>query len=217
MPGRAFARLAALPLVVLAAACGARQPVHPDPPPVPAAAAGQTLVVLLPDADGSVGRAQISTTAGSADLHAKLDAARAAAGRPPSTVEPLTEEDVTRIFGEALQALPPAPKHFILYFKFESDELTGESRDLVPAIQHAVKDQRLPEIVVVGHTDTLGKRRANFELGLKRARSVRDFLIAAGLDPSLINVTSLGESDPLVRTPDETPEPRNRRVEIAVR
>ena len=39
----------------------------------------------------------------------------------------------------------------------------------------------------------------------------------AGLDASTMDVTSLGEADLLIKTPDETPEPRNRRVEIAVR
>ena len=34
---------------------------------------------------------------------------------------------------------------------------------------------------------------------------------------STIDVTSHGEGDPMVKTPDETPEPRNRRVEITVR
>jgi outer membrane protein OmpA-like peptidoglycan-associated protein len=52
---------------------------------------------------------------------------------------------------------------------------------------------------------------------LKRATSVRNLLTEAGLDASTIDVTSLGEADLLVKTPDETPEPRNRRVEIAVR
>jgi outer membrane protein OmpA-like peptidoglycan-associated protein len=41
--------------------------------------------------------------------------------------------------------------------------------------------------------------------------------VQAGLDASTVEVTSHGETDLLVKTPDETPEPRNRRVEIAVR
>ena len=40
--------------------------------------------------------------------------------------------------------------------------------------------------------------------------------LAAGLDKSLVNVTSLGESDPLVPTANGIAEPRNRRVEIVV-
>jgi outer membrane protein OmpA-like peptidoglycan-associated protein len=46
---------------------------------------------------------------------------------------------------------------------------------------------------------------------------VQTRLIEAGLDPATIEVTSHGEGDLLVRTADETPEPRNRRVEISVK
>jgi outer membrane protein OmpA-like peptidoglycan-associated protein len=42
-------------------------------------------------------------------------------------------------------------------------------------------------------------------------------LIQAGLDPSTVEIISHGETDLLVKTADETPEPRNRRVEISVR
>jgi outer membrane protein OmpA-like peptidoglycan-associated protein len=46
---------------------------------------------------------------------------------------------------------------------------------------------------------------------------VRALLVRAGLDAALIEVGSHGESDLLIQTADSTPEPRNRRVEIAVR
>ena len=53
--------------------------------------------------------------------------------------------------------------------------------------------------------------------GMPQPVDRRDLLIEAGLDASAIEVYSHGETDLLVQTPDETPEPRNRRVEIAVR
>ena len=46
---------------------------------------------------------------------------------------------------------------------------------------------------------------------------VRTLLIDAGLDQAAIEVTSHGEAALLVTTPDETYEPRNRRVEITIR
>jgi outer membrane protein OmpA-like peptidoglycan-associated protein len=46
---------------------------------------------------------------------------------------------------------------------------------------------------------------------------VRTLLIGAGVATSLIDVSSLGESDLRVRTADNVLEPRNRRVEISVR
>jgi outer membrane protein OmpA-like peptidoglycan-associated protein len=47
--------------------------------------------------------------------------------------------------------------------------------------------------------------------------TVRNLLVDAGLDGSTIEVNSVGELDPLVKTPDETREARNRRVDITVR
>jgi outer membrane protein OmpA-like peptidoglycan-associated protein len=104
-----------------------------------------------------------------------------------------------------------------LHFQFQSDALTEESTALLPEILRAVKGLSVPEVVIIGHTDTMGEPRANLALGLKRAISVRDRLVEAGLAPSTIEVTSHGEADLLVKTPDNTPEPRNRRVEITVR
>ena len=92
-----------------------------------------------------------------------------------------------------------------------------ESRALVPDILRAVKGRSDPEVAIVGHTDTMGTPPANIELGLKRAVMVRTLLERAGLKPSTVEVTSHGEGNLLVRTSDETPEPRNRRVEISVR
>jgi len=116
-----------------------------------------------------------------------------------------------------LKTLPPRSHHFTLYFQFESDELTPESRALVPEVLQAVKEFPFPEVVVIGHTDTTGTAPSNVELGLRRATVVRRMLLDAGLEGSLIEVTSHGEADLLVQTPDETFEPRNRRVEISVR
>jgi outer membrane protein OmpA-like peptidoglycan-associated protein len=198
--------------VVLAAGCSPKRvapPTRPTPP---------TLIVLLPDPEsGTTGRARVSNEFGSADLAAPRAATRVTADGPPGPVSTMSEADVKRLFGDALAALPPASRHFTLHFRFESDALTEESTALVPEILSTVKGLSVPEVVVVGHTDTMGDPRANLALGLKRAISVRDILVKAGLAPSTIEVTSHGEADLLVKTPDNTPEPRNRRVEITVR
>ena len=124
---------------------------------------------------------------------------------------------MTRYFGPALAALPPPPRHFTLQFEFESDTLTDTSAALVPEILAAVKALAVPEVVIVGHTDTMGDRKSNIALGLKRATAVRGLLVQSGLPASLIEVASHGEGDLLVKTRDNVPEPRNRRVEITVR
>jgi outer membrane protein OmpA-like peptidoglycan-associated protein len=52
---------------------------------------------------------------------------------------------------------------------------------------------------------------------LKRATFVQRLLVTAGLDAAIIEVLSHGEADPAIKTPNNTAEPRNRRVEIVVR
>jgi outer membrane protein OmpA-like peptidoglycan-associated protein len=182
------------------------------------ASPGQTLVVLLPDPDdGAVGRAVASSGAAVSELAAARESITVSPNQPPSPVTIMSEPDVARVFGDALSALPSAPLHFLLYFRFESEELTDESRALVPQILQAVKDRPFPDVAVVGHTDTTGTRAGNFDLGLRRARAIRSRLVEAGIDASVIEVSSHGEADLLVKTADEVLEARNRRVEITVR
>jgi outer membrane protein OmpA-like peptidoglycan-associated protein len=178
---------------------------------------GQELVVLLPEPDGSVGRAEVSTTTGNVELATARASTRVEPGKPPQPVSELSEEGIQRLFGEALDAQPPAPIHFTLYFRFDSEELTDESRALVDKVLQAVKSHPVPRITVMGHTDTTGSPAGNVELGLRRANVVRTLLIDAGLDGSAIDVTSHGEATLLVPTGDEVFEPKNRRVDITVR
>jgi outer membrane protein OmpA-like peptidoglycan-associated protein len=212
---RASALLAAVGLV-LAGGCAAKRAA---PAPEPARAAPPpALIVLLPDPEsGTTGRIRVSNSHGGVDLSAARSSTRVTADVAPGPVTTLSSAEVNRLFAGALAALPPAPRHFTLQFRFESDTLTADSTALVPEILKAVKTLAVPEVVVVGHTDTMGERRANVALGMKRANSVRDILARAGLARSTIEVTSHGEADLLVKTPDNTPEPRNRRVEITVR
>lgn len=207
---RAFGVCVAIAVVSIATACGPKRVNTPARP-------GQDLIVLLPDSDTkTTGAAGVSNPLGSVNLAAERDAARVNTGSAPVLTK-MSEADVQKIFGDALSALPPAPRRFTLYFRFESDELTEQSQALIPQILAAVKEHVVQDVVVIGHTDTMGTQQANYGLGLKRAMMVRNLLVTAGLNGSTIEATSVGELDPLIKTPDETPEPRNRRVDIAVR
>src|SRR5712691_11076007 len=108
------ARPIAVPLATLAAmltlACG---PKHVSSGPT---RPGQALIVLLPDSDtGSTGSARVRNHSGSAELATERDATLATPNRRPA-IGTLSEPEVTRFFGDALSALPPAPRHFTLYF-----------------------------------------------------------------------------------------------------
>ena len=194
-----------------AVACAARQGGR---------AAGPSMVGLLADPDaGTLGRAPVTSVAGAGPV--ELDSHRAATTvtgrRTPPVPSRLDAATVERLFGETLAGLPLAPQAFTLYFRLESNELTDESRVLLPGVLEAVASRPAPEVGVVGHTDTTGDQRSNYALGLERANAVRTLLTRVGVEASLIDVSSHGESELRIRTADEVLEPRNRRVEISVR
>ena len=208
------ARPVAVPIAVLVtwaiAGCGPKR--------IPPLRPGQAQVVLFPDPeDAAVGRAVVSNPAGAVELAAERESTTVSSSRAPAPVIVLSEADANRLFGDVLSTLPPAPQHFVLYFRFESDDLTDESRALLPRVLEALRNRPFPDVAVVGHTDTTGTAAGNVELGLRRAIAIRAQLVQAGIGADVIEVTSHGETDLLVKTADQVLEPRNRRVEITVR
>jgi outer membrane protein OmpA-like peptidoglycan-associated protein len=180
-------------------------------------APNQSVVVLLPDPeDGHVGRIVVTNPKGSTELTSARASARVTLTRAPR-IRTLRESTVQRQFGEILATLPPPPRHFTLPFRFDSEELTEDGKQLLPDVLQAVKSYPVPEVVVIGHTDTTGTPQSNAELGLRRANAVRALLAQAGLNPAAIDVRSHGEAELLVPTADGVFEPRNRRVEVTVR
>jgi Outer membrane protein and related peptidoglycan-associated (lipo)proteins len=205
-------------VLLLLVACGGKTtpttlPEQPSPPPA------RDVIALLPDPEtNAIGVAVVSSQhGGSTELTGKKPATRVELGHKPKDPFDISPEEVQQLFGDALAARPPAPRQFVLYFRFESDQLTPESEMLLTEILAFVKMRPAPDVTVVGHTDTKGSAQLNIDLGRSRATVIRERLIAVGVDGRLISVASHGESDLLVPTPDETLEPRNRRVEVSVR
>ncbi len=74
-----------------------------------------------------------------------------------------------------------------------------------------VQDKK-PSLFIKGHTDTVGPPEHNLELSRRRAKSIAGWLRGHGLKIA-IAYEGFGEFTPLVKTPDETAEPRNRRID----
>ena len=174
------------------------------------------LYVLMPGADGKTG----ALTVDSAGQQAVLDQPYAAARvKEPGRVaaSTVTEQEARQAFGAALAAQPDRPISFLLYFLEARDELTPDSRQILGRVVDELSRRPVPEIVVIGHTDRVGAVPYNDTLSLRRAERVRDELVKVGVAAERIRVEGRGEREPLVATPDEVAEPRNRRVEINIR
>lgn len=178
----------------------------------------KNLIVLLPDPDGKVGKVVVSNKAGTQLLTESRHATEVKAmDVSPTSPVFMKEEEVFKIFGEALSAQPEIPLRFLLCFESGTTELTIESQRQISEILGAIEARKSKDISIVGHTDRVGSREANYKLGLERADSIKAILVSKGVDPSGIEVASHGEDNLLVRTEDEVAEPRNRRIEITVR
>lgn len=177
---------------------------------------GKSLVVVLPDENGKVGAVEFDD----GKHKVLLDKALAAAKVTESgTVEPVkvTQQDVDSIFDTTLASLPTIPRRFRLYFKGDSAQLTDASRKDFDDVFKDIERRSAYEVEVTGHTDSVGDRKYNMDLSMRRANAIRDKLVARGIDKNLIFVYGRGENDLLVKTRDNRHEPRNRRVEIMVR
>jgi len=120
-----------------------------------------------------------------------------------------------RDFAGALAVQPALPERFVVYL--QADGLPGMlSGQVLDHVLHAARERKHPLVVVTGHTDSLGRKDVNLQLGLQRAQAIAERLRARGLQARM-QIESLGELDLLVRTADATLEVRNRRVVIEVR
>lgn len=72
------------------------------------------------------------------------------------------------------------------------------------------------KITIIGHTDNFGEEEANNWIGLERAKNVSDYFIKQGIDKTIINSTSKGETAPIADNSTREGRAKNRRIEILI-
>ena len=175
----------------------------------------QGTVVLLPDPQGK----DTSVTVTQAEGELLLDKPYAAAqmtNRGPLKAASSAEQ-VQAQFGDALAARPLPPAQFTLYFIEGKDEFTDESKRAFDSVFAEIAKRPVPDVLVIGHTDTVGTDAFNDALSRQRGEVVRKALLARGIKVDSIVVVGRGKREPIVPTADNVAEARNRRVEILVR
>ena len=176
----------------------------------------EELVVLVPAADGHIGTVVIERDGKKTTLNTAYAASRAMGSQEVSN-STVPVEEVQRQFGATLGAIPARPASFLLYFVTGTDELTEESKGEMQRVLEELRRRPLPDIQVIGHTDSVGADGENDSLSLQRAEKLRSEMLSLGIPAARIRAAGRGEREPLVPTADGVDEPRNRRVEINVR
>jgi OmpA-OmpF porin, OOP family len=172
-------------------------------------------VVLLPSASGQDTAVVVTQGSKQVVLAEPYAAARSSRGGP----EPFRTNaaEVEARYGSALAARPLPPAQFTLYFVEGKDEFTDESKKIVDSVFAEIARRPVADVMVIGHTDTVGSDVANDVLSRQRAEVVRNAFVARGLPVDKMVTAGRGKRELAVPTADGVAEPRNRRVEILVR
>lgn len=102
----------------------------------------------------------------------------------------------------------------LIFFDSGKFELSRDAQAALDELAGRLRPSSAVSLRVTGHTDREGPPAANRAVALRRARLVAEALQRHGVQQP-IAVTSAGEDQPLIATPDGVREPQNRRVEIS--
>jgi outer membrane protein OmpA-like peptidoglycan-associated protein len=102
--------------------------------------------------------------------------------------------------------------------RFDSGKsnLSPQYRGILNRVARVVMPLKRYSMYVYAYTDDNGTKDYNLQLSARRARAVRDALVNAGIDPSLISTKGFGNSKPGVRGNSPKARAANRRVEIGI-
>lgn len=127
----------------------------------------------------------------------------------PPAPEPAPEPDPEPVY---VPEVIPGP--FIVFFDWDSSELTDAAKTVIEEAAEAYAEHGLARIETIGHADRSGPDSYNVRLSERRGNAVKAALAGHGVGDDAVSMEAKGESDPLISTDDGVREPQNRRVEI---
>ena len=97
-----------------------------------------------------------------------------------------------------------------VFFEYDKSDISGEGQQILE--RQARWLQRYPNVSVTieGHTDERGTREYNLALGERRAQTVKNALVALGIQSGRIQTISYGKERPIVVGSDEQGYAQNR-------
>jgi OOP family OmpA-OmpF porin len=99
-------------------------------------------------------------------------------------------------------------------FDFDKSVLKPAAKASLDSLAGKVKSLTLEVIVAVGHTDSIGTDAYNQKLSIRRAESVKKYLVSQGIEARRIYVEGKGESQPVADNKTAEGRAKNRRVQI---
>jgi peptidoglycan-associated lipoprotein len=147
---------------------------------------------------------------------------------PPPTTAPAPTPKPTEVQEPFREEKPTAPEELTadqikargllqtIYFDLDKHDLSDTARSTLRTNAEWLKAHANWKVVVEGHCDERGTTEYNLELGSRRSRAVRDYLISLGIPESRFRTVSYGEERPASQGHDEAAWSKNRRAEFSV-
>jgi peptidoglycan-associated lipoprotein len=99
-----------------------------------------------------------------------------------------------------------------VYFAYDSSEITSEMKSVIDKHMNFLLKHTDIKVILEGHTDERGANSYNVVLGEKRAQSVKDVILEAGVPDTQIEIISYGELKPLGSGGNESSWSKDRRA-----
>jgi outer membrane protein OmpA-like peptidoglycan-associated protein len=103
-----------------------------------------------------------------------------------------------------------------ILFDFDSDTLHPEARQSLQKLAESLAEYAQTEVLILGHTDTVGSEVYNQQLSQRRAESAAAYLRERGVSPERIQQEGKGERDPVTSNASDSGRQLNRRVEVVI-
>jgi len=101
-------------------------------------------------------------------------------------------------------------------FDFDKSVLKQEGKNKLDDLATKVNAINLEVVIAIGHTDSIGSDAYNQKLSVRRAESVKAYLVSKGVAPNRIYTEGKGEKQPVASNKTADGRQKNRRVEIEV-
>jgi peptidoglycan-associated lipoprotein len=108
-------------------------------------------------------------------------------------------------------AVPGASPLKDVFFDFDKSNLRDDQKAALTEDVGWLKGNTRAKLTVEGHCDERGTAEYNLGLGERRAKAVKDYLVAAGIPADRVATISYGKERPFVLGHDESAWKWNRR------
>lgn len=103
-----------------------------------------------------------------------------------------------------------------LLYDFDSAAVKPAARSNLRALAQSLDKYPGSDLLILGHTDSVGTAEYNKGLSVRRADAAAEYLVSQGVSRSRIGTGGLGEEEPIAPNATEDGRRRNRRVEVAI-